>query len=451
MKDRINKQVIAIVGTACVCAIAIVGAIVTVKNTNSLRNDEKEVAVIESQKVDDSVADEKEHTSIIDEEVPDLITDDGNEDEDKNNPEQGSNIEEFGENEVVKCTRQILTDPQTQVAVMSVLVPEGWSATCNVDWSFIDEYSPARAYVELQSPNGDIDIYYMSHMRFVQASDDTYIGRYNRNYMKMRTELDYMDAKSYTNHLLESAGIVMNSSVQTDINSRGEQKLRELAYSRGSNLENILKQAREGTVQTPGMDMYVEFSDYDAQVYVQNGWANQGGADFYVETICEEMMFELTSITTLTAPTETLKFEYPEKYWEPYLFTISSFADEQAYKDNFDMYRFLVSNMILCADFEYLNRMLGSQYVAKAIQANIEVSNYAHEVMMQYQQETMQQEDAWVQNFSDYIYDQTTYTMSDGSDVTVPTSADYVYSDGNEVIWSNSAFYDPGPGYDQIN
>ena len=41
--------------------------------------------------------------------------------------------------------------------------------------------------------------------------------------------------------------------------------------------------------------------------------------------------------------------------------------------------------------------------------------------------------------------------MSDGSDVAVPTSADYVYSDGNEVIWSNSAFYDPGPGYEQIN
>ena len=70
---------------------------------------------------------------------------------------------------------------------------------------------------------------------------------------------------------------------------------------------------------------------------------------------------------------------------------------------------------------------------------------------MQYQQETMQQEDAWVQNFSDYIYDQTTYTMTDGSEVAVPTSADYVYSDGNDVIWSNSAFYEPGPGYTRID
>lgn len=79
-----------------------------------------------------------------------------NEGEDESEPGQGSDIEDFGENEVIKCTRQILTDPKTQVAVMSVLVPEGWGAECNVDWSFVDENSLGRAYVELQSPNGDM-------------------------------------------------------------------------------------------------------------------------------------------------------------------------------------------------------------------------------------------------------------------------------------------------------
>lgn len=95
--------------------------------------------------------------------------------------------------------------------------------------------------------------------------------------------------------------------------------------------------------------------------------------------------------------------------------------------------------------------MLGSKYMEKAIQANIEITNYAYEIMSQSQQESMQQSDAFVNNFCDYIYDQTTYTMSDGSSVAVPTSADYVYSDGNDVIWTSSALFEPGAGYTQIN
>ena len=47
--------------------------------------------------------------------------------------------------------------------------------------------------------------------------------------------------------------------------------------------------------------------------------------------------------------------------------------------------------------------------------------------------------------FSDYIFDQNDYTLSDGSNVQISTSYDYVYEGDNGVVYySNSAFAEPG-------
>jgi len=47
--------------------------------------------------------------------------------------------------------------------------------------------------------------------------------------------------------------------------------------------------------------------------------------------------------------------------------------------------------------------------------------------------------------FSDYIFDQNNYTLSDGSSVQISTSYDYVYEGDNGVVYySNSAFDQPG-------
>ena len=449
MKDAINKKLIAIVGTACGCVIAITGALVAVNNSI---NEEKEVAVVESQQLDDSKDAEMENTSIISDDVADLIPKSDEDKEDEGTPDKGSNIEDFGENAVVKCTRQIVTDPQTNVAVMSVLVPDGWSASCYVDWStYCNEKIPGRAFVELRSPNGDIDIQYVSSMFFVQDSMDTYVGNYHKNVQDLLTELDYMNAQEYTQHMLGMSQISMKTSTEEYVDSDRQNKIKNMAYDEGVKRRDFIEQIFGPSYRSLGA-FSVDLTDYDGRTYIQHGISDINGMEGYTETICEEFMYEITATTTIGA--ELVGYfsgNQITKYWEPYLFSIACFSDEQTYNDNRDLYRFLISNMILCKDFLYLNSILGSQYVEMATKYTIEITNYAHDVMMQYQQETMQQEDAWVQNFSDYIYDQTTYTMSDGYDVTVPTSADYVYSDGNDVIWSNTAFYDPGPGYEQIN
>ena len=454
MKNTINKKLIAIVGTACACVIAITGTLVAVMNSNNSKSEEKEVASIESQKTDEDSKEAKtDNTSIIEDEVADIVPGYDEVEEDESNSEKGSNIENFGENEVVKCTRQIVIDPQTQVAVMSVLVPEGWSTSCYVDWTtYVNEKMPGRAFIELSSPNNDINVLYVSSMFFVQTNTDTYVGNYHKSVENLMTELDYMNAQDYTQHMLELSQISMQTSMEEYIDPDRQNKLKNMAYDEGLKRCDYLNQTIGASYGNSSMGYSVNLTDYDGRTYIQHGISNINGMECYTETICEEYMYETTETTTIGAElVGSFSFDSITKCWEPYLFSIANFADEQTYIDNCNLYRFLISNMILCKDFEYLNTILGGQYVEMATRYNLEITNYAHDVMMQYQQETMQQEDAWVQNFSDYIYDQTTYTMSDGSAVTVPTSADYVYSDGNEVIWSNSAFYDPGPGYEQIN
>ena len=60
-------------------------------------------------------------------------------------------------------------------------------------------------------------------------------------------------------------------------------------------------------------------------------------------------------------------------------------------------------------------------------------------------EETEKGDDYDDERFTDYLFDQNDYTLSDGSHVKVPTDYDYVYEgDGGVVYYSDSAFSQPG-------
>ena len=61
------------------------------------------------------------------------------------------------------------------------------------------------------------------------------------------------------------------------------------------------------------------------------------------------------------------------------------------------------------------------------------------------QEETAKGDDYSEERFSDYIFDQNDYTLSDGSHVKVPTNYEYVWEgDNGMVYYSDSAFAQPG-------
>jgi len=287
MKNTINKKLIAIVGTACACVIAITGTLVAVMNSNNSKSEEKEVASIESQKTDeDSKEAETDNMSIMGEEVTEMTSEYDEAEEDENNSETSSNIEDFGENEVVKCTRQIVIDPQTQVAVMSVLVPEGWSTSCYVDWTtYVNEKMPGRAFIELSSPNNDINVLYVSPMFFVQTNADTYVGNYHKSVENLMTELDYMNAQDYTQHMLELSQISMQTSMEEYIDPDKQNKLKNVAYDGGLKRCDYLNQTIGASYGNSSMGYSVNLTDYDGRTYIQHGISNINGMECYTETI----------------------------------------------------------------------------------------------------------------------------------------------------------------------
>lgn len=446
MGNKINKQIIIIAAVLCLCVISIVGTIEYVKK-NTIKATSKAIESVQGKGNGNNVPTGGDYYDEIGENIVSQIISDSLDDMEE------KPVDSLNENDAVICNRQIVYDPQTNVAVMSVLVPDGWSTSCYVDWqTYVNEKIPGRAFVELRSPDNDISILYASKTIFVQDNSDTYVGNYHRSVEKLMTELNYMNAQDYTQHMLELSQISMKTSTEEYIDPDRQNKMKNTAYESGLIMCDYLDKTVGALYRNSSMGYSLNLTDYDGRTYIQHGISNINGMECYTETICEEYMYETTLTTTIGA--ELVGYFNSNqiiKSWEPYLFTMANFSDEQTYIDNRDLYRFLASNMILCKDFLYLNEVLGSQYVQMATQYNIEITNYAHDIMMQYQQETMQQEDAWVKNFSDYIYDQTTYTMSDGSEVAVPNSADYVYSDGNNVVWSSSAMYEPGPEYTRIN
>lgn len=432
MKKEFNAKICIAITAAVVSVIAAIGTVLYVKQDKKTDKKTDTVAVVNDRdtSVKNDISIDYPDDSFIEEDTTEAPV-------------------QYEENEVVNCERQILTDPATGVAVMSLLVPEGWNASVQVDWTYYNETNPGRAFVLLSSPDGSIEIMYISKVPFVQTNSSSYIGNYNRNALGVATELDYMSAYDYSMHMLNAGKVTMLTSESTEVDSSKQDNIRNFAYQIGEQSTEYFRAAvgRE-TQGLQYMSGDVAFSAYDGQVAIQHGESNINGRTAYTETICEEIMYEHTLyIYASGLPTS----EQVTRVWVPYMLTIANFTDEATYNENFELYRFLVSNMVICADFEYLNSVLGSQYVQNAIQANIEIQNYAHEVMQQYQRETMQQEDAFVDNFCDYIKDQTTYTMDDGSRVVVPIDGDYVYSNGTDVIWSTSPSYDPGPGYTQIN
>ena len=176
MKKDINKRIILIAALACICLIVIVATLVFVRNRAGSNDEEKIIDSNYEEKIIDSNY-EANGSAVSD------IGDYDNEDASglDINDNFNSDMSNFGENEVVKCQRQILTDPQTGVAVMSLMVPEGWKTSIQVDWTYMNQTSPGRAFVLLSSPDGKIELSYVSHMSFVQTNNDDYVGNYRRN------------------------------------------------------------------------------------------------------------------------------------------------------------------------------------------------------------------------------------------------------------------------------
>lgn len=120
----------------------------------------------------------------------------------------------------------------------------------------------------------------------------------------------------------------------------------------------------------------------------------------------------------------------PQAKYEQYYPCFSLFMDNTSASD-----QFLEANQRLS------NEIRESVLAARSLDGS---SSYCRGVL---RDEASEGDDYSDERFTDYIFDDNDYTLSDGSHIKVDTSYDYVYEDGDgNIVVSNSAFAEPAGG-----
>ena len=108
-----------------------------------------------------------------------------------------------------------------------------------------------------------------------------------------------------------------------------------------------------------------------------------------------------------------------------------------------DILTTFIENTSVTDQFMVANQRVSTEILSMMTGINLTgLESYSRQFM---QEETAKGDDYSEERFSDYIFDQNDYTLSDGSHVKVPTNYEYVWEgDNGMVYYSDSAFAQPG-------
>lgn len=141
---------------------------------------------------------------------------------------------------------------------------------------------------------------------------------------------------------------------------------------------------------------------------------------------------------TMTMPQLLGVYSETEVLWSP-LCTYMLATPASEFENVFPAFEAFMENTTISDQFFRANQKLAEELKNIVIQSR---GGYIDTVLRSYTSEDDTYDE---ERFTDYIFDQNDYTLSDGSHVKIPTSYDYVYEgDNNVVYFSDSAFPEPG-------
>ena len=127
-----------------------------------------------------------------------------------------------------------------------------------------------------------------------------------------------------------------------------------------------------------------------------------------------------------------------EVIWSP-LCTYMLASPASEFETVFPAFEAFMENTTISDQFYRANQKLADELRNIVVQSR---GGYIDTILKNYTSEDDTYDE---ERFTDYIFDQNDYTLSDGTHVKIPTSYDYVYEgDNNVVYFSDSAFPEPG-------
>ena len=315
-----------------------------------------------------------------------------------------------------------------------VAVPAGFTAETTVNCC--DDTTclgyPLRVSETLISESADAMLFYKAGELYMQRVSS---GYFSHNEGELDQEL-YIFMKTYETAPLccdEIAALIAPGAVYVGDEDMSNYQM--YSNSREAEYYSLLESG-----QVPGMTL--DWSEMTAAQRLYSAQLN--GVECAICVLCEVKAYQIT--------TAGYGFSDTSIFWDipGYYVMVCPMSDYEENHDN--IFQVFIDNTKVNDEFVDFN-----EAIAREISSDV-ISNWnmqcaassAYAAAMQAMtfasvESNMNYGSYSSDQFSDYIFDQNDYTLSDGSSVQISTSYDYVYEGDNGVVYySNSAFAEPG-------
>lgn len=317
------------------------------------------------------------------------------------------------------------------------MAPAGYTVTATPDicGSTRSVTDPMGIAVIATSPDKRIMMTYESSSTYIEIVSSTALGQTYRVHQDgvfdtetMTMMAKYMSTTDYARAYLNGVfpGVEMTYTGSADL-SAYQQALEKYAQAKYNQLISANPEAMGMSVD--GVSVYAEICGFTCTI---------NGETYYIAvgTQIDAVQMTMGLQTLMGAVTET------EIVWSPMCtYMLASPATEAA--GIFPAFEVFMDNTTVSDQFIKANQKLANELRQIVVNARMETGkNYSMNVLNDAASsgETYDED-----RFSDYIYDQNDYTLSDGTHVKIPTNYEYVYEgDNNVVYFSDSAFPEPG-------
>lgn len=328
-------------------------------------------------------------------------------------------------------TYTTLTDPVTGVPVMDVILPSGWTAQVQSNWSFVSTTNPCIANVIFTSPDQKAMVLFQTSQDYLQSYDTS--GMFpHRDYTDMETYIVHLAYKNagqvldmFFNGILGYNGTVVS---ETPVPSEVQSILNQTAQTYLNTLVNGFNQLGGGygvTIQPSGYEGTISMRRYrytgsDGQSYLADATALCVAAQYINPS------YGISFINTQWVVPAVM------------VYTAQDEATLEKYRAQYEM---ISENSIIRNEFNYVKHVYGSyirnmvmQKQASSIAAMTQ--SQAQSYMNDYDSSVYTSDD-WANDWSDYIYDRNEYITSDGDVIKASTGFDSVYQNGNEFYFGS--------------
>ncbi len=319
-----------------------------------------------------------------------------------------------------------LSDTVNGVDVFHTLLPEGWNSYIQSSWNVVSSTVPGLEVVQLSSPDGRASITIRSQEAYVE--NQKYVEGINQDYYT--TYLHYMDAGSYLDYFMSQyQGTNLIQELAVD-----EALLNQLREYNSMKLEQGKKDALTLNSVTPNVSISVS----DGGVSSSKRQYSYGSNVIEISTSVSALKTNLDSALSPLLSSEAINWLIP--------YTIIYQAeDEEAFKEYYDTYNFIVANSSFTVDYyamvEYVSSYIVNLYTsiyAERAKASLDATN--EYIDSHYSSDSSQStHDKVMEMWDDCIKEVDKYQLEDGSYIKTSIFNDVVAQNGDEIYIGSKA------------